>query len=167
MRPWAASTFVTGDARDLTHEGDFDAVVSLCQGAFGLPGHGDPLGDDLSVFDGAFMALRPGGRLALSAFSAYFAVRFLEEGESFDADTGVQHERTDVRGPAGEERPFDLWTSCWTPRELRLLADRYGLADVRIHGVEPGDYAARAPSLEVPEFLLLASRPAASPVREG
>ena len=45
--------------------------------------------------------LRPGGRLALSAFSAYFQVRYLEDGDDFDADRGVNHERTEVRDPAG------------------------------------------------------------------
>ena len=42
-------------------------------------------------------ALRPGGRLALSAFSSYFVVRHLEPDEHFDADRGVNHERAVVR----------------------------------------------------------------------
>jgi len=67
-------------------------------------------------------AVRPGGRVALSAFSSYFAVRVLEAGDSFDAATGVNHERTSVRDAAGRAREFDLWTTCFTPRELRLLA---------------------------------------------
>src|SRR5437868_9791646 len=40
-------------------------------------------------------ALRPGGRLALSAFSSYFVVRHLEPDENFDAAAGVNHEHAD------------------------------------------------------------------------
>jgi hypothetical protein len=52
--------------------------------------------------------LRPGGRLALSAFSSYFQVRYLPEGDEFDAATGVNHEVTEVRSATGERATRDL-----------------------------------------------------------
>ena len=43
--------------------------------------------------------------------------------DTFDADAGVNHERTVVRDEDGRATPtLDLWTTCFTPRELRLLA---------------------------------------------
>jgi hypothetical protein len=54
----------------------------------------------------------------------------------------------------------DLWTTCFTPRELRLLAARAGLRVRALWSVTPGDYAAVAPSIDSPEFLLVAERPA-------
>jgi len=153
-----AVTFVHADARSLTNDDEFDAAICLCQGAFGLPEHA---GDDSEVVAGMVRALRPGGRLALSAFSAYFAVRFLEpdRGERFDADAGVNHEVARLKNEAGEERTFDLGTSCWTPRELRLLAGAVGLEGVAVHGVTPGRYGANPPDIEQPEFLLLGAKP--------
>ena len=62
----------------------------------------------------------------MSAFSAYFQVRYLEDADTFDADAGVNHERTEVRDEAGTTAAVDLWTTCFTPRELRLLAARAG-----------------------------------------
>ena len=106
--------------------GEFDAAISLCQGGFGLLG-GD---DDGLVLDEMAEAVRPGGRVAVTAFSAYFAVRYLEDGDTFDAAAGVNHERTEVRDQAGAVASFDLWTTCFTPRELRLLAGR-GAAEYR------------------------------------
>ena len=50
----------------------------------------------------------------MTAFSAAFAVRFLEDGETFDPATGVLHEHATVRDPDGAERVFDLWTTCFT-----------------------------------------------------
>jgi hypothetical protein len=105
------------------------------------------------------MALRPGGRLAVSAFNAYFALRHLESGDTFDAARGVNHERATLPGADGSERAFDLWTTCFTPRELALLARGAGLRVDAIHGVAPGNYRSSPPSIDVPEHLLLASRP--------
>jgi len=149
--------FRVGDVRELAYEKDFDAVICLCQGGFGLLGGGDA---ELAVMDRFAAALRPGGRVALSAFSAYFAVRHLETGETFDADHGVNHERAEVRGANGS-RTFDLWTTCYTPCELRLLARGAGLVVDAVYGVHPGAYATTAPSIDAPEHLLLAHRPAA------
>ena len=94
-----------------------------------------------------------------AAFNAYFQVRYHTEA-AFDADAGVAHERTEVRDEAGEVAEVDLWTACYTPRELRLLAGSVGLAVDAIHAVEPGAYAARPPDVEHPELLLLGTRPA-------
>jgi len=170
--PGAAVTFERADARVLTFDAEFDAVISLCQGAFGLAGGPGTdgggraetaggarrLDPDRAVLDGIARALRPGGRLALSAFSAYFQVRFLGEADSFDAERGVNHEHTAVRDEAGVEAPADLWTTCFTPRELRLLAEAAGLRPDHVWSVTPGDYAARPPDIDHPEFLLLATR---------
>jgi SAM-dependent methyltransferase len=174
----AAVTFERADARALRFESEFDAVLSLCQGAFGLSGggagsapggtsarpgeasaEGAPLDPDRAVLDGMARALRPGGRLALTAFSAYFQVRFLGEADSFDAERGVNHEHTAIRDEEGHEIPADLWTTCCTPRELRLLAEAAGLRPDHVWSVTPGEYAARPPDIELPEFLLVATRP--------
>ena len=163
----SAVRFERADARALPFDGEFDAVISLCQGAFGLSAGGPPVPDDPLatpvdpdgvVLEGMARALRPGGRLAVSAFSAYFQLRYLEDADTFDADAGVNHERTSVRDEQGSERAVDLWTTCFTPRELRLLAARAGLAVDHVYSVTPGAYVAAPPSIDRPEFLLLAHR---------
>ena len=97
--------------------------------------------------------------MALSAFSSYFQVRFLEDTDTFDAGRGVNHERTTLRSEDGVDTEADLWTSCFTPRELRLLARAAGLHVDHIWSVTPGAYTAVPPSLDTPEFLLVARRP--------
>jgi hypothetical protein len=95
----------------------------------------------------------------VSAFSSYFMLRYLEDHDAFDADAGVNHERTTVRDEAGAEVEVDLWTTCFTPRELRLLAAAAGLEVRHIWAVTPGAYAAAVPSIDSPELLLVAARP--------
>lgn len=158
-------TFDRLDARALDFDAEFDVVISLCQGAFGLAGGGGPtrpdpgVDPDLGVVHGMSRALRPGGRLALSAFSAYFQVRWLEEDMRFDADRGVNHELVEVRSETGDRAEHDLWTTCFTPRELRLMAGAAGLEVDQLWSVRPGEYARTAPDLSHEEFLLLAHRP--------
>lgn len=77
-------------------------------------------GDDARVVAGMVRALRPGGRLAVSAFNADFVVKD-HDGHVRMPTAVVSHERTEIRNPAGEVREADLWTGCYTPRELRLL----------------------------------------------
>lgn len=152
------ATFQRLDARALAFDAEFDAAISLCQGAFGLLGGGAGEGGDGAVLAGMARAVKPGGRVACSAFSAYFQVRFLED-STFDADAGVNHERTTVKDPQGNDATFDLWTTCFTPRELRLLAAAAGLREVGLWSVGPGEYARNPPTIDSYEFLLVAVRP--------
>lgn len=145
-------SWVRADARRLPFVRDtFDAAISLCQGGFGLLGGVD----DAGVLVEMARVVRPGGSLAVSAFSAYFAVRHLEDGETFDADAGVNHERTSVLSPEGLAAEFDLWTTCFTPRELRLIAAAAGVEVAGVWAVTPGSYGRRPPDTDHPEFLLL------------
>lgn len=147
------AVFVRADAQQLDFDGVFDAVISICQGGFGLAG------DDEAIIANMARALKPGGLLAITAFSAYFFVRNLEEGDEFDASSGVNHERTNLRNEAGDHATFDMWTTCMTPRELRLMARGAGLSVRNVWSVAPGAYSTHPPSLERPELLLVAERP--------
>jgi SAM-dependent methyltransferase len=149
------ATFERADARSLRFDGTFDAAISLCQGGFGLVLDDE---SDLAVLAGMRAAVRPGGWVVCSAFSAYFLIRHEAPGV-FDAGRGVNHERTVVKDESGRDAEVDLWTSCYTPRELRLLVTAAGLEPVSIWSVEPGDYARRAPGVDLAEFLVVARRP--------
>jgi SAM-dependent methyltransferase len=154
------ATFQRADARSLELDGEFDAAISLCQGAFGLTGGpGAPVDGDGTVLAGMARALRPGGVLAVSAFSAYFMLRYLEDHDTFDAEAGVNHERTSIKDEEGRDAEVDLWTTCFTPRELRLLAAQAGLEVTGLFSISPGAYGAATPSIDTPELLLVATRP--------
>jgi SAM-dependent methyltransferase len=155
----AQPRFVRGDARCLPiADGSFDAAVCLCHGGFGL------LGDDgdLQALGEMTRVLRPGGRLALSAFSAYFAVRFLEDGEDFEASSGGVTESSIVRDPSGRQATFVLRNATFTPRELRLMTMACGLELEALWSVAPGSYQRRAADIEHPEWLILARRASAT-----
>jgi SAM-dependent methyltransferase len=151
------ASFGRCDARHLPFEAEFDAAVSLCQGAFGLL---TGPGEDAAVLAGMGRALKTGGRLALTAFNAYFQVRYGEG--RLDAATGINHERTEVRDEAGVPKAVDLWTHCFTPTELTTLVEAAGVRLDAIWSVEPGAYSRAAPTTESPEFLVVATKAHAS-----
>ena len=153
--------FERADARDLSFRDEFDAVISLCQGGFGLCGGapGSPVDDDLRILHGMARAAKPGGLVAVSAFSAYFRTRYLDESVGFDAERGAYHEVMELRDLAGTRVEKDGWTTCFTPRELRLMFAAAGLVVVEQSSVSPGDYAHREPDLDHYEYFTVGRRP--------
>lgn len=178
----ALANFVRSDVTDLPQdlpttyigESHFDAVIAMCQGGFGIadptrhhPGEpakdlSDPfnLDHDRAVLSGVHRMLKPGGLAAISAFSGYFQARWIEETDTFDPRSGINHEITEVMDSDGAKSIQNLWTTCYTPRELALLASEAELDVVDVFSVAPGGYVDNPPNLESQEFLLLASKPA-------
>lgn len=161
------AVFMRANARTMAFESEFDAAYAMCQGAFGLQAGpaavGDPAGleGDRQVLGSMARAVKPGGRVGVAAFSAYFQVRNLEGGTDgdFDARSGVHHEITEIRDPKGTARSTDLWTTCFTPRELVLLAESVGLTVRDIWSVMSGSHYQRLkPHLDDAEFFMCAER---------
>jgi SAM-dependent methyltransferase len=148
------TSFFEVDARQMPFEDEFDAVISICQGAFGLMGEADAL-----VMKRMAEAARPGAMVVLTAFSAYYEARVGRADAALDVDAGIVHEKSTIKDEAGSERIVDLWTGVYTPRELRLLAIGCGLIPDEVWSVEPGDFARRPPDVDHPEFMLVARKP--------
>ena len=151
-----SAKFMRLDARSLQDEtslhSQFDFAICLCQGAFGLMVDDR---QDVDILTGIRKCLKPSGVIVLSAFNAYFSVKH-HDGAHFDALSGVSHETTDIRNDQGEVKCVDLWTGCYTPRELRLVFDLAGFDILSISSVEPGRYSSAECSTELPEFLVIA-----------
>jgi SAM-dependent methyltransferase len=148
-----ASFFVV-DARQMPFDDEFDAVVSICQGAFGLMGE-----DDALVLRRMMESVRHGGRVVLTAFSSLHEARYPRAEAKLDPDAGLVYEPTSVKDEQGADHDLDLWTGVYTPRELRLLAIGVGLVPEHVWSVAPGDFAGRPPTLDQPELMLVARRP--------
>lgn len=157
----AGVTYERADARAMDFDSEFDAVLSICQGAFGLaggPGSGTELDPDQRILSRMARAARIGGGVLVTAFNAYFQVRYLDEGEDFDADRGIHRETTEITSPEGAVKEVSAWTTCFTPRELRLMAERCGLEVVSITAAEPGRWSDAPPSIEAPEHVVVCRR---------
>lgn len=153
-RGLTSAAFQVADVRSLPFAAEFDAVISLCQGGFGLLGGVDEEG----VLSEFARVLRPGGVCVLETFSAAFALAWKEEGERFDVMTGTVHETAEVMRAPGERADFDLVTTVFTPRELRLLFAAHGFTSVRIGGGAPGRYGLSDATLNDPSLICVARK---------
>jgi SAM-dependent methyltransferase len=148
------AAFFEVDARQMPFEDEFDAVISICQGGFGLMG-----ADDSLVLRRMREAAKPGAYVILSAFNAYFSAANVATGQSFDADNGIVHEVTQIKDEDATDHEVEMWTSVYTPRELRLLALGVGLLPQAVWAVNPGAYERARPDRDHAEFLLVARKP--------
>lgn len=140
------------DAHDLPFEDEFDAAISLCEGAFGLGL------DDLRILRGMARAVKPGGRVAACAPNVFFVVEHLSTSGAFDPASMQYVEKVPVKGADGSEREFELTNSCYTPREMGWIANGAGLEPEAVWGVFPGAYGRNPPTSDHPELLLKAAK---------
>ncbi len=156
------ANFLRQDVREMYFKEEFDAVVSMCQGGFGLlcdPESSIQNPDmDLKALENMVRALKPRGKLALSAFSSYFQVQYLSDNDHFDPLTGVNREEIEIMNTEGEKKEAVTWTTCFTPRELRLMSEKVGLLVKNIWSVTPIDYKLLPCDIKNPEFLMLAEK---------
>lgn len=167
------ASFFEMDAREMPFHDEFDVAICLCQGAFGL---GLP---DLQILKNIRQALKPGGRLALGAANVFYVlvhtpvlgtlgaadqpsppVGALPASGEFDPVKMLYKARVEGVIGAGEATAdFDIWNSCYTPRELEWIANGAGLDPEAVFGVSPGAYGRETPTFDHPELLLIARRP--------
>jgi len=150
-----SASFFEMDARDLPFEDEFDAVISICEGAFSL-GFAD-----LEILRRMRRALRPGARVAVSAVNVFYVTAHMLGSGVFDPSTMLYEETVEVIGDDGTKQPFTMWNSCYTPRELEWLANGAGLDPEVVYGVTPGAYSQKEAGFDDPELLLVARKPKA------
>ena len=109
-------------------DGEFDAVICLCQGGFGLLGGRDE--DDVFATHRRARSVR---RARLARLRLLMPPSRSATSRTARRSTRPPACSTSGRParPTGDEREFDLWTTCFTARELELLAARPGLASTR------------------------------------
>lgn len=148
-----SASFFVMDAHHMPFEEEFDAVVSICEGAFSLGL------DDLAIIRGMSRALRPQGMAAIAAVNLLYVCKHLSDDGELDAATLLYREISEVKGADGTTQTFEMWNSPYTPRELRWIANGAALEPLSVWGIAPGDYRKVPPSDDHPELLMIAEKP--------
>jgi ubiquinone/menaquinone biosynthesis C-methylase UbiE len=131
-----------------------DAALCLSQGGFGVTP-----GGDRAILDELARVVRPGGRVALTAFSLAFAARWLGPEDAIDVERGLVWSPADVRAADGSRRRYDLWATAYSIPHLKTVIGAGGLELEEVSGIEPGQYGSAAPTIADPELLVVAVRP--------
>jgi len=148
--------FLKEDARHVHAHEKYDAALLLGGGAFGLM---ESDKENLAVIDATFAALRPGGRLALSAMSLLYLIRHLKDLSGFDPQTNYlsSKERVAIEGDVVEELP--VRERYYVFPGIKRDLEHVGFRNVIGFGVDSGRFSSRAITTDVPELLVYAVKP--------
>ncbi len=148
--------FVKGDARKAHGKDLYDAALILGGGAFGLQ---ESDTENYAILDATFAALKPGGRLALSAMNLLYLIRHRQDLSGFDPQTNflTTTERVQIEGDVVEELP--LHERYYVLPGIRNDLGRVGFRNIMGFGADAGRYSSRAITTDDPEILVYAVKP--------
>lgn len=148
--------FHVHDAKLMQFRTEFDAVICLCEGAFGLAGSDEA---HKQVLRNIFNALKPGGWFVLTAINSYSVVQQKPSPELFDAYTGTSREIETIHSPEDEWRDVMICTTTFTFRELKLLSEYCGFQVDAGYGCTAGQFERRPLTINDVEIMLVARKP--------
>lgn len=147
------ASFFVQDARALSFDNQFDGVICLCEGAFGLVGS---LENHRRVLRGIRRALRPGGLFVLTALHALAVARQVQDQNAFDPYTSTSVSREPATSPNGETREVTFYTTAFTYRELLLLCQEAGFEVLHAYGCIAGQFGRKPLGLDDFEIMVVA-----------
>ena len=115
-------------------------------------------GEDDTVLAGIARALRPGGRLALSAFNAYFAVRYHDGRRRSTPTSACPTSAPRSATPTAGRSRSTCGPAATRRASCGCCSTGHGLDVERISSVEPGAYGDDAADDRVAEFLVARRR---------
>ena len=142
------------DARILDYDSEFDAVYSVCEGAFSLVPTDE---ENLAILDGMRKAVKPGGRVSVCASHVYSGAERFWELDPLDNRGGPRSQTKLFEGEP--DYPEDVFDLAFTARELRLMCRLAGLECLGVYGGIAGSYSQRPPQRGDWELILLGRRP--------
>lgn len=139
--------WIHSDAVKFTPTKSFDAVICLCEGAFGLVGRDEePVEHDLAILHNISNALKPKGRFILTTLNAYSKVRNLSQEEvdsgRFNLITMVEHYVDEWDLPEGKKQ-VEVKERRYFPFELEQMFIQVGLEVENIWGGTLGKWEKR------------------------
>lgn len=150
------------DAVQMSSAKTFDAVICLCEGAFGLAGSDeDPIEHDTAILQNISAVLNPHGRLILTTLNAYAKLRSLAQNDvesgRFNPLTMVEHYVDELDLPEGK-RPVEIKERRYFPFELTAMFAQAGITVDHIWGGTAGNWRRRNINLDEIEIMVIASK---------
>jgi cyclopropane fatty-acyl-phospholipid synthase-like methyltransferase len=148
------------DATSFVLSDQFGAVICLCEGAFGLLGHGDdPLGQPLAILRRVEAALKPSAKCLFTVLNGFaMARRHSNEDVAKNIfDPLGLTELSDVQ-PRPVAGSGEMRERGFVPTELTLLFQTAGLQVLNIWGGTAGNWGHRPVDLDEMEIMVLACK---------
>ena len=150
---------IQGDAVTYTVEEEFDAAICICEGAFGLLGaQDDPHWRDVEILKNIHRALKPEGKLILTALNGMRKIReateeTIAEGH-FDPLTLIENYSMDPENQEGEDK-VEVRERGFVPSELVLMLRIAGFTVLQIWGGTAGAWNRKPVDLDEMEIMVI------------
>jgi cyclopropane fatty-acyl-phospholipid synthase-like methyltransferase len=152
------------DAASYAPKEFYDAVICLCEGAFGLLGsQDDPVEQPLSILHMASAAMKPGAYCLFTVLNGFRMIRLHQQADVIQGrfDLLSLTEVSDCEIPGGDSSKT-LRERGFLPTELRLMFETTGLQVLNIWGGTAGQWGQRGIELDEMEIMVCAQKPVAS-----
>jgi len=155
--------FLEGSATDFNLNEQFDAVICLCEGGFGLVGMGeDPVAHDLAILRQAHHHLSPGGPFVLTAMNGYATIRAMTDEHvasgAFDPATMVSRYADEWDLPGGRQSMTIRERLLIAPEVVAMLR-HVGFEVLHVWGGTAGEWGKRSLKLDEIEAMYVAQKP--------
>jgi len=152
--------FEQTNAAEFEPSKEYDAVICLCEGAFGLLGSKDhPIGQPLSILSRVSSSLKPQAKCLFTVLNGYAQARKYKQSEvgekKFDPLTLTEVSDVTLL-EAGQGLP--LRERGFVPTELVLLFGFAGLEVINIWGGTAGNWGRRMLELDEIEIMVVAQK---------
>jgi ubiquinone/menaquinone biosynthesis C-methylase UbiE len=154
--------WVHSDAKLFKPLREYDAAISLCEGALCLLGSGDdPLERDLQVLKNVAAGLKPGGKLIVTVSNACRMIRAVNDEEvlagRFDITSLTEPIELEVNTPRGKQF-VPLHERYYTPPEFTRMLRLAGFKVEHIWGGTAGKWDRKPLVLDEMEMMVIARR---------
>jgi SAM-dependent methyltransferase len=155
-----AVTWQRGDAARFSADREYDAVICLCEGAFGLLGaRDDAIGQPLSILRNVAAALKPNAKCLFTVLNGFAMIRRHPQADVgqgiYDPMTCAERSECD---PAAAPDPPLMRERGFVPTELVLLFSLANLDVLNIWGGTAGNWGKRPIDLDEMEIMVLARK---------
>lgn len=153
--------WIKADASKFALDKQFDAVICLCEGSFGLLGNADDANEQpLAILRNVSRSLKPNGKTLFTMLNAFKMIR---ERSQADVEQGrfdpLTMSTTTDCAPEGQSA-ISLRERAFTPTEITLLFQLAGLTVLNIWGGTAGNWGKRAIELDEFEIMVMAQKAA-------
>lgn len=151
------------DAKKFNAEMEYDAAICLCEGAFGLLlKDEDPVLHDAAILRNIHKALKPRGKLILSALNGLAKVRAAMQEDivsgKFDPLTLVERYSLGYVTPDGESKEAILHEHGFLPGELLKLCKDTGFTVEQLWSGTAGNWRRQIFDLDEIEIMVIACK---------
>ncbi|MCP4112690.1 MAG: class I SAM-dependent methyltransferase [Desulfobacteraceae bacterium] len=155
--------FIVADAQFMSFSEEFDAAISICEGALSLLGSGDnPFNHDQRILQNIFNSLKPGSIFISTVLNAFRRIRQMSEKDvlsgQFDPVTMVEVTNEKVKTKQGQ-REIYVRERLYTPPEYIRMLRQAGFVAEDVFGGTAGTWDRQPLKLDEMEFMVIAEKP--------